>query len=253
MDKDGFIIYKSFYRPISRLSDEQLGRLFRAIFKYQLGEVVSEVVSEVVLKNDVLVDDDIKMAFEFFKNQFDIDECKYHSKVIKNQENASKGGAPKGNKNAIKDKTTEQLKNNRNNRTVEKQPYKDKDKDITSPTNVVEDNIPPKEAKASIPPTGEDEDWRTSFEVYHRQARAALDALIRSPDFISRQQMFHTDLDIPLSLEMSFDNFWGSEDGWQNKLKSKIKGINWQQTFANALKMESNQVVKKKQGFNIPL
>lgn len=65
MAKDSFIIYKSFYKPISRLSDKQLGRLFRAIFMYHLGEVVS-------------VEEDIEMAFEFFKNQFDIDESKYH-------------------------------------------------------------------------------------------------------------------------------------------------------------------------------
>ena len=39
--KDSFLIYKSFYKPISRLSDKQLGRLFRAIFKYQLGEEVT--------------------------------------------------------------------------------------------------------------------------------------------------------------------------------------------------------------------
>ena len=63
MGKDTFIIYTSFYKPISILSDKQLGRLFRAIFKYNLGEAVD-------------VEDDIRMAFEFFKNQFDIDERK---------------------------------------------------------------------------------------------------------------------------------------------------------------------------------
>lgn len=65
MAKDSFIIYKSFYKPISRLSDKQLGRLFRAIFKYQLGE-------------EVTVEEDIEMAFGFFINQFEIDEIKYH-------------------------------------------------------------------------------------------------------------------------------------------------------------------------------
>lgn len=80
MGKDSFIIYKSFYKPISKLSDKQLGRLFRAIFEYNLGEVVS-------------VEDDIEMAFEFFKNQFDIDESKYQGIVKRNQENGRKGGS----------------------------------------------------------------------------------------------------------------------------------------------------------------
>lgn len=63
MGRDSFIIYTSFYKPISGLSDKQLGRLFRAIFRYNLGEVVN-------------VEEDIGMAFGFFKNQFDIDENK---------------------------------------------------------------------------------------------------------------------------------------------------------------------------------
>ena len=81
MAKDSFIIYTAFYRPISLLSDKQLGRLFRAIFAYNLGEVVN-------------VEEDIRMAFEFFKNQFDIDESKYQAKIKRDVENGRKGGNP---------------------------------------------------------------------------------------------------------------------------------------------------------------
>lgn len=81
MAKDTFIVYTSFYKPISMLSDKQLGRLFRAIFKYHLGEVVD-------------VEDDIRMAFEFFKNQFEIDESKYQAKIKRDVENGRKGGNP---------------------------------------------------------------------------------------------------------------------------------------------------------------
>ena len=81
MGKEAFLIYTSFYKPISILSDKQIGRLFRAIFRYNLGEVVD-------------VEDDIRMAFEFFKNQFEIDERKYQTKVMKNNESGRKGGNP---------------------------------------------------------------------------------------------------------------------------------------------------------------
>lgn len=81
MEKEAFLIYTSFYKPISILSDKQLGRLFRAIFKYNLSEAVD-------------VEDDIRMAFEFFKNQFDIDERKYQAKIMKNIESGRKGGNP---------------------------------------------------------------------------------------------------------------------------------------------------------------
>ena len=81
MGKDSFLIYTAFYKPISILSDKQLGRLFRAIFAYNLGEAVN-------------VEDDIRMAFEFFKNQFDIDESKYQAKIMKCAEGGRKGGNP---------------------------------------------------------------------------------------------------------------------------------------------------------------
>lgn len=81
MARETFLIYTSFYKPISKLSDKQLGRLFRAVFRYNLGEVFD-------------VEEDIEMAFEFFKNQFEIDESKYQSKVMRDIENGRKGGNP---------------------------------------------------------------------------------------------------------------------------------------------------------------
>lgn len=80
MGKESFVIYKSFYKPISKLSDKQLGRLFRAIFLYQFGEVVT-------------VEEDIDMAFEFFKNQFEIDESKYQGIVERNRKNGRREGS----------------------------------------------------------------------------------------------------------------------------------------------------------------
>lgn len=75
--KEGFIIYKSFYEPLKVLTDEQIGRLFKAIFEYQINGTTK-------------VDNDIKMGFEFFKNQFRIDDEKYDKRCKKNQENIEK-------------------------------------------------------------------------------------------------------------------------------------------------------------------
>ena len=74
-DKDGFVLYKSHYAPISTLSDEQLGRLFRAIYRWQIeGEAETEP--------------DIAMAFGFLVNQFRIDKEKYIDRCDKNRRNA---------------------------------------------------------------------------------------------------------------------------------------------------------------------
>ena len=93
MGKDTFIIYKSFYGPISALSDKQLGRLFRAIFEYNISGVVS-------------VEADIEMAFKFFKNQFDLDNDKYQSKVERNRENGRRGGNQKAENQKDKQKSS---------------------------------------------------------------------------------------------------------------------------------------------------
>ena len=81
MGKDSFVIYKSFYEPIKTLSDKQLGRLFRALFDYQID-------------GSMQVDADLQMAFAFFKNQMDIDSGKYQKVVERNKLNGLKGGRP---------------------------------------------------------------------------------------------------------------------------------------------------------------
>lgn len=75
IQRESFILYKSFYDPISQLTDEQLGRLFRSIYLWQInGEADPEP--------------DIKVAFGFFINQFRIDNEKYQVRCDKNRENA---------------------------------------------------------------------------------------------------------------------------------------------------------------------
>lgn len=82
IQRESFILYKSFYDPISQLTDEQLGRLFRSIYLWQInGEADPEP--------------DIKVAFGFFINQFRIDNEKYSAKCEQYRENGRMGGRPK--------------------------------------------------------------------------------------------------------------------------------------------------------------
>ena len=79
MKKESFIIYTRFYKPIQKLKDEQLGRLFRALFLYNSTD------------GDVPVGEDIETAFGFFTNQMDIDNAKWMEKVEKLRANARAG------------------------------------------------------------------------------------------------------------------------------------------------------------------
>ena len=80
--KESFLLYNSFYEPIKYLSDEQLGRLFRAIFNYSSTGEITE-------------DKEIMVAFMFIKNQLDFDNEKYQNICERNRINGQKGGRPK--------------------------------------------------------------------------------------------------------------------------------------------------------------
>lgn len=73
--RESFILYKSFFEPIAKFTDEQLGRLFRAIFQWQIDGRSNP-------------EPDIEVAFGFFVNQFRIDNSKYQERCEKNRENA---------------------------------------------------------------------------------------------------------------------------------------------------------------------
>jgi hypothetical protein len=130
--RKSFLLYTSFYRPLQCLSDEQFGRLFRAVFQYQLGE-------------DPEVASDIAMAFEFIKAQFEIDGVKYQARVERNRENGRRGGAPKGNSNARKfedsecsdEENSETTETTENNPKQPKQPKQadDDDDDVDDDVN----------------------------------------------------------------------------------------------------------------------
>ena len=75
--KESFLLYNSFYEPIKYLSDEQLGRLLRAIFNYSSTGEITE-------------DKEIMIAFMFIKNQIDLDTKKYEDIKKKRSEAGKK-------------------------------------------------------------------------------------------------------------------------------------------------------------------
>lgn len=108
--KDGFIIYKQQFEPIKDLPDANAGRLFKALFEYQKTGKVPEL------------DPVTKMAFNFFRNQFDLDNKKYIDRCNKAKESINK----RWNKNNTN--VYERIQPNTNHTDKEKD--KDKDKDL---------------------------------------------------------------------------------------------------------------------------
>ena len=85
VERKSFLLYKNMYAPIKHLSNTDLGKLLRALFEYNLSE--KKV-------NGFKVDPEIRIAFEFFRNAFEMDDEKYQKKVKASRENGLKGGRP---------------------------------------------------------------------------------------------------------------------------------------------------------------
>ena len=79
-----FVLYPNQWEPLSCLSDEQLGRLFRHIFTWLNDGSLD------LQKEEQLVESDILLAFRFMRMQINIDIKKYQQLCDKRKEAANK-------------------------------------------------------------------------------------------------------------------------------------------------------------------
>jgi len=78
-DKKGFILYRDLLSSVNYLSDEDLGKFFRAILNFQNQKPIE-------------IPDNLKIGFEFLKTQFERDEKSY-KEVIHSKSLAGKASA----------------------------------------------------------------------------------------------------------------------------------------------------------------
>lgn len=102
-------MYFSYLEPLADLTDEEVGRVVRAILKYGADRTIPDLSPSE------------KMAFSFMKANFDRDAAAYDAKVEKKRENGKKGGAPVGNQNARKQKQPKQPKEEKEEETNKKE------------------------------------------------------------------------------------------------------------------------------------
>lgn len=99
IEKKSFLLYTDRWKEIQMLSNEQCGILFKAIFTYvNTGEP---------LKTDDLA---LRLFFSFLVSQIDESTRKWVATRKARSEAGKRGGAPKGNKNADKQKQAKQAK-----------------------------------------------------------------------------------------------------------------------------------------------
>lgn len=101
--------------------------------------------------------------------------------------------------------------------------------------------------------------WRTSFAIYQASASKALETLREDREWLTEREKYHPGLNLELTLEKAFGDYWFQPAGWKNKKSKKIVDIDWKATANNALSQKCNQVWKNdkpngrpKAGFESP-
>ncbi len=89
-------------------------------------------------------------------------------------------------------------------------------------------------------------DWKTDFNIYLDSLREAYVSILEDQEWIAKQERYHPNLNIPLSVEKACTGYWSTEAGWKKKKWSKIQTIDWKQTLTNALDLRMNQVYKSR-------
>ena len=97
MEKKSFIVRIENGEQVRMLTDEQAGKLFKSLFSYMDSGETIQTADRLLL-----------FAFSVFKGQLDRDAEKYKETCRKRSESGKKGGAPKGNTNAAKNKQNKQ-------------------------------------------------------------------------------------------------------------------------------------------------
>ena len=117
MAMSGFICHDNYYDRLQRLTDEEVGHLFRNLMLYHAGKI--EDMTDFVGVEGI--------AFDFIKDDIDRMEEKHDAASETNRMNGMKGGRPK------KRTEPEETEQNRKKPTESEQnrtkPYKDKDKE----------------------------------------------------------------------------------------------------------------------------
>lgn len=84
--------------------------------------------------------------------------------------------------------------------------------------------------------------WKKDFNIYLSELKIAYQEIVKDESLITEQRKFYPNIDILLTLEKSYTNFWATEAGWKNKKKARTVNIDWRATFINSLAQKMNHV-----------
>lgn len=77
--------------------------------------------------------------------------------------------------------------------------------------------------------------WKGDFSIYIEEAKSAYIALLSNEKWIKERERFNPNVDIKLTVEKAFTEYWGTEAGWKKKKSSRSNTIDWNRTYTSAI------------------
>lgn len=84
--------------------------------------------------------------------------------------------------------------------------------------------------------------WRNNFEVYLEDLKNAFQEIISDKQFIRERERYHPGVNILLTLEKAYVDYWSKEVGWLKKKAASSGQIDWRTTFSKAIDLKQNKV-----------
>lgn len=88
--------------------------------------------------------------------------------------------------------------------------------------------------------------WREDFSIYLESLNIAYYRLIVDKDFIREKERYHPGLNIPLSMEKAYIEYWSKPGGWEKMKSSRNHILDWETIFTMTLNQKQNHVWLKK-------
>jgi hypothetical protein len=77
--------------------------------------------------------------------------------------------------------------------------------------------------------------WKNSFEIYLSECKNGYEKFMTNDDLIKKQERLNPGIDIKLSIEKGFTNYWSTDAGWKKKKASRSNDIDWQRTIISSI------------------
>ncbi len=77
--------------------------------------------------------------------------------------------------------------------------------------------------------------WKTDFEIYKKECNEGYKKFFENEKLLKEQERLNPGINVRLSIEKGYKNFWIKEAGWKHKKASRIKTIDWESTIINSI------------------